>query len=113
MQVFTPLSCRWSPFCMWIRDQTSIMPEGPSIVILKEAAASFKGKKILEAAGNAKIDKSLFEDQPIVDLASWGKHFLIVLPSCTIRIHFLLFGSYSIDEPTKPNPRLYLRFARG
>jgi len=89
------------------------MPEGPSIIILKEAVASFKGKKILEASGNARIDTSLFVDQPIVDICSWGKHFLLVLPACTIRIHFLLFGSYSIDEPTKAGPRLYLRFARG
>jgi hypothetical protein len=34
------------------------MPEGPSIVILKEAVQSFKGKKVKEVSGNSKIDKT-------------------------------------------------------
>ena len=32
------------------------MPEGPSIVILKEEVQAFKGKKILNVSGNSKID---------------------------------------------------------
>jgi endonuclease-8 len=32
------------------------MPEGPSIVILKEEVQVFKGKKILSISGNSKID---------------------------------------------------------
>ena len=32
------------------------MPEGPSLVILKEAVTPFVGKKIIEARGNAKIN---------------------------------------------------------
>jgi Formamidopyrimidine-DNA glycosylase len=90
------------------------MPEGPSIVILKEAVQSFKGKKILEATGNTtKIDKSLLGNQKIIDFKSWGKHFLICLPKFTIRVHFLLFGSSSINEKTRPNARLHLRFKNG
>ncbi|MDP4148915.1 MAG: endonuclease [Bacteroidota bacterium] len=89
------------------------MPEGPSIVILKEAVASFAGKKILEATGNAKIDMSPLQGRKVTAFKSWGKHFLICLPGMTLRIHFLLFGSYSINEQTKPKPRLALRFAKG
>jgi len=90
------------------------MPEGPSIVLLKEQTQGFKGKKILEVTGNTKtIDKALLVGQKVVDLRSWGKHFLVCLSKQTIRIHFMLFGSYSIDEKTKANPRLCLRFARG
>jgi endonuclease-8 len=89
------------------------MPEGPSIVILKELVSSFSGKKILEATGNTKIDKSRFCGQKILAFKSWGKHFLILLPKLTIRIHFMLFGSYSINEKTKPNPRLCLTFRKG
>ena len=33
------------------------MPEGPSIVILKEQAAAFAGKKILAVEGNTSIAK--------------------------------------------------------
>ena len=89
------------------------MPEGPSIIILKEQVQSFTGKKIKAATGNTKIDKSGFDGQKVLDFKSWGKHFLICLPNLTIRIHFMLFGSYSINEQTKPNPRLHLKFANG
>jgi endonuclease VIII len=90
------------------------MPEGPSIVILKELVNVFKGKKIIDATGNTKaIDLSLLKGRKIVDFKSWGKHFLICLPDRTVRIHFMLFGSYSIGEKTKPNPRLQLNFSKG
>src|ERR1700761_7897881 len=91
------------------------MPEGPSIVILKEQVKKFKGKKILTVDGNTKVDMAAagVAGSKILDIRSWGKHFLIVLKGQTIRIHFLLFGSYSIDEKTKPRPRLHLKFAKG
>ncbi|MHA4808252.1 endonuclease [Flavitalea flava] len=89
------------------------MPEGPSIIILKELVQPYKGKKIKQASGNAKIDMDLLRDQKIIDFKSWGKHFLVCLPKLTLRIHFLLFGSYSIDELTKPKPRLHLQFSKG
>ena len=91
------------------------MPEGPSIVILKELLQPFKGKKILEASGNSKIDIPSFINKKILDFKSWGKHFLICLPDTTIRIHFLLFGTYSVNEQTKPDRslRLKLTFKNG
>ena len=90
------------------------MPEGPSIILIKEAVQPFKGKKILAATGNTTlIDKASLVNQKIVDFRSWGKHFLLCLPRLTLRIHFMLFGSYSIDEQTKARPRLSLQFARG
>jgi endonuclease-8 len=89
------------------------MPEGPSIIILKEQVTAFAGKKILAVTGNTKVDKKGFAGQKVLAFKSWGKHFLIVLPKVTIRIHFLLFGSYSINEQTKPNPRLHLQFPNG
>jgi endonuclease-8 len=89
------------------------MPEGPSIVILKDQLQKFSGKKILEAGGNTKVDLSGIAGNKITAIKSWGKHLLIVLPRQTIRIHFLLFGSYSIDEKTKPMPRVHLKFKTG
>jgi endonuclease-8 len=89
------------------------MPEGPSIVILKELAARFTGKIIRGAEGNSKIDKSRLIGQRIVALRSFGKQFLIELPKVTVRIHLLMFGSYRINERTDKPPRLRLVFARG
>jgi len=89
------------------------MPEGPSIVILKDLVQGFTRKKILAATGNTKTDKAQLTGQKVIAFRSWGKHFLICLPKVTVRIHFLLFGSYNIDEQTKPNPRLHFKFAKG
>ena len=91
------------------------MPEGPSIIILKEAVQPFKGQTIQNASGNAGVDIGSFKGQKIRDIRSWGKQFFICLEKTTIRIHFLLFGSYSINEQTKPDKslRLGLHFSHG
>lgn len=91
------------------------MPEGPSLYILREEAARFEGQTIVRASGNARaIDIPALEGMPVLALRSWGKHFLIQTPLHTIRIHFLLFGSYRIDErKDKPPPRLALEFEDG
>src|SRR5688572_13433964 len=91
-----------------------IMPEGPSIVILKEAVQSFAGQKILRAEGSSKkIDFDRLTSARIIDFKSWGKHFLICFKDFTIRIHFLLFGSYRINEEREGIvPRLRLKFSK-
>ncbi len=90
------------------------MPEGPSILILKEAVQQFKGRKILEASGNLKtINLSELTGRKIIDFKSWGKHFLILLPKLTLRVHFLMFGSYTIDERKDRPERLRLVFTNG
>jgi hypothetical protein len=89
------------------------MPEGPSIVILKEQAAGFAGRKILSAEGDAKIDKARLVGQRVVALRSWGKHFLIELQGFALRIHLLMFGTYRINERKDSPPRLSLGFDGG
>jgi endonuclease-8 len=90
------------------------MPEGPSIVILKEAVQLFKFKKVLSVNGNTSIDKDRLLNQKITDFKSWGKHFLICFPNFTLRIHFMLFGSYSINEQRiNKIPRLHMHFSNG
>jgi endonuclease-8 len=89
------------------------MPEGPSIVILKELVQSFKGKKVLEVSGNSKQDIQRIEGNKIVDFKSWGKHFLICFKNFSVRIHFMLFGSYRINEHKEAKARLALRFKEG
>jgi len=85
------------------------MPEGPSIFILKELIIPlFKGKKIIKAFGNAKIDMSQLKGQKIMDIRCWGKQLLIFTRGITIRIHLLMFGSYSINENKKPTRSLRL-----
>ena len=89
------------------------MPEGPSIIILKEEVQTFIGKKIIKIEGNCKLDIQRLSGQKILDFKSWGKHFLICFEDFTVRIHLMLFGSYRINEQKESVPRLRLVFAKG
>jgi endonuclease-8 len=89
------------------------MPEGPSIVILREEAAGFVGQRIRRAEGNAKIDMARLLGKCIESLRSFGKQTLIELPDVAIRIHLLMFGSYRINERKDAAPRLSLGFDKG
>jgi endonuclease-8 len=89
------------------------VPEGPTILILREQVARFTGCRIEAASGNAKIDKARLVGQPVRAFRSWGKHFLIELPTHALRVHFLMFGSYLIDARKPREPRLALQFANG
>lgn len=90
------------------------MPEGPSILLLKEAVEQFAGKKVLDIYGDSKIDKDIFLGKKIIAFRTWGKHFLICFDKITIRIHFLLFGSFTINEKKEGRSvRLGFRFRNG
>jgi endonuclease-8 len=89
------------------------MPEGPSIVILREETQSFKNKKVTSVSGNSKLDIQRISGKKVIDIKSWGKHFLICFKDFTVRIHFMLFGSYRINEEKDAAPRLSLQFSNG
>jgi endonuclease-8 len=89
------------------------MPEGPSLVIAKETMLPFIGKKVLEATGNAKIDKSLLTNQTITDIKTWGKQLLICFESFSLRVHFLMFGTWLVNERKETSLRLSLQFKKG
>lgn len=99
--------------CRELPNECDAMPEGPSIVILKELAAPFTGKKVIAVAGNSKVEKERALGEKVLAFKSWGKHFLICLPAFTIKIHFMLFGSYRINEEREMQPRFTLKFKTG
>ncbi len=85
------------------------MPEGPSILILKELITPLcKKKKIIKASGNAKIDMTQLPGKRIIDIRCWGKQLLIYTEDAIIRIHLLMFGSCSVDENYRPARSLRL-----
>ncbi len=89
--------------------------EGPSIVILAEEAKKFVGKCVMQSTGSTKlVDVTSFRGRTLTRIRTWGKHFLLCFDKDVIKIHFLMFGSYRIDEdkPGAP-PRLCLRFPNG
>ena len=89
------------------------MPEGPTIVILKENVPQFAGKEVIEVTGNAKIDLDRLNHKTVNWFKSWGKHFLIGFDGFTVRIHFLMFGTYRINEQKDSLIRLGLTFENG
>ncbi|MDR7210834.1 DNA-formamidopyrimidine glycosylase family protein [Flavobacterium piscis] len=89
------------------------MPEGPSIVILKEAMEQFAGKKVIDVAGNTSIDIERLRDKKILSFKTWGKHFLICFDGFTVKIHLLMFGTYRINERKDTAPKLSLIFSKG
>lgn len=89
------------------------MPEGPSIVLLKEALQPFSGKKIIAVSGNSKIDQQRLLNEKVISFQSWGKHLLICLKDFTVRIHLLMFGSYAINERKQQPARLSITFKNG
>src|SRR5688572_4705716 len=94
-------------------EKNATMPEGPSIVILREEVQEFIGKKIIKVSGNTKIDQERIVNRTVVDFKSWGKHFLICFDGFSLRVHFLLFGTYRINEQKDSPPRLHLEFDDG
>ena len=68
---------------------------------------------MLEVYGNSKTDIQRLHNKKLVDIKSWGKHFLLCFPTFTVRIHFMLFGRYVINEHRDKPVRLGLRFRNG
>lgn len=91
------------------------MPEGPSIRLMKENLQKFIGEKIIGVSGNAKIEKGVLNGEILQEIRTFGKQTYLVLGEISVRIHLLMFGSYSIDEQIRPDKslRLRLKFSSG
>ena len=63
--------------------------------------------------GNSKIEQSCLINTQVVAFNSWGKHFFICLKDFSLRIHFLMFGTYRINEEKATPVRLNLTFKNG
>ncbi|GAA6769049.1 hypothetical protein AAFH68_50110 [Flavobacterium sp. CGRL1] len=86
------------------------MPEGPSILILKEEVQHFTGKKIIEVYGSSSIDMERLRDKTILSFKTWGKHFLICFEDFTVKIHMMMFGTYTINEKKGNCTKVAFRF---
>jgi endonuclease-8 len=87
--------------------------EGPSLAILREELSGFQGRRVSGVSGNAKIELPRLKGQTLGRALSWGKHLLLVFDRDIVKVHFLMFGSYRINERKEQTPRLSLVFGRG
>ena len=86
--------------------------EGPSLVIACEEFNKYLGQPIAKAEGTAKLPFERIRKEKLRDVRSWGKHFILIFDSMAFRIHFLMFGSYRINNPRENRiPKLELQIA--
>lgn len=86
------------------------MPEGPSIMYLKEKLVPFEGKKVTDAGGYTPMPTGWIKNKKLLAVNSWGKHLLLQFKDVSIKVHLMLFGSFLINKSKKVNASLYLRF---
>jgi len=87
--------------------------EGPSLVILRQEMKRFVGKAVLHAEGNWRGGPEQFIGNRLQWTKTWGKHFLMRIGDVVTRTHFLLWGSYRIDQRKDRSPTLRLNFENG
>ena len=86
------------------------MPEGPSIVFLKNKLQRFKGKTVSEASGYSEMDKSAIDHIKILDIETYGKNLLFVFKDFFVGVHLGLFGSMLVNKRKKVNASFALHF---
>lgn len=89
------------------------MPEGPSILHLRNQLLPFKGKIVRAAGGYGPMPTGWINGKKLADIKTWGKHLLFIFSNGTVRVHLGLFGDVLVNERKKVNRSFYLEFARG
>jgi endonuclease-8 len=94
--------------------------EGPSLILAAEWLAPFIDKVIFSVEGNTRIGKERLLGKTILDIFSWGKHLIFQFDDFSLRVHFMLYGSFEAtlkgkkitgDYPKKNvTPRLTIMF---
>ena len=86
------------------------MPEGPSILFLKNKLQRFKGKTVSEASGYGEMEKSEMVNIPLLDIETFGKNLLFVFKDFFVGVHLGLFGSMLVNKRKKVNASFALHF---
>src|SRR5438045_2201105 len=109
MSLISPIACfpgsgprHWARLLLagvkWCQCNIIASMEGPSLVITSEELQKFAGQKLVDVSGNTKIDKDKLRNKGVTDICSWGKHLILEFEDFVVRIHFLMYGSYRVDE---------------
>ncbi len=89
------------------------MPEGPSILHLKDQLQPFKGKLVKDTGGYGAMPTDWILGKKLTDIKTWGKHLLFVFSNGVVKVHLGLFGDVLINERKKVNRSFFLEFASG
>lgn len=89
------------------------MPEGPSILFLKNKLQRFKGKTVSEASGYGEMEKSEMTNIKLLNIETYGKNLLFVFKDFFVGVHLGLFGSMLVNKQKKVNASFSLHFKDG
>lgn len=89
------------------------MPEGPSLLHLKDKLMPFKNKVVKKAGGYGKMSTSWINGKKLLDIQTWGKHLFFIFKDGAVNIHLGLFGEVLVDARKKVNRSFFLEFATG
>lgn len=74
------------------------MPEGPPVVLMKEDLQTFAGEKVIDVKGSSITEISAIKGHILREIRTHGKQTFLIFDKANIRIHLLMFGSYSLTE---------------
>ena len=87
--------------------------EGPPLKVIAERLLPFKGRTIHSVSGNTKIAKEILVEKTLLDIKTRGKLLFLTFLDVSLKVHFLMFGSYRINEEREGmTPRLSLHFGK-
>jgi endonuclease-8 len=86
------------------------MPEGPSILHIRNQLLPFKNRVVKKAGGYGPMPAEWINGKKLLDIQTWGKHLLLLFTNGTVRVHLGLFGDILINERKKVNRSFFLEF---
>jgi endonuclease-8 len=81
--------------------------EGTAVRVAADRLADLTGKEVLDCYGAARIGMRRLQSKKLEDVFSRGKQLLLRFDDFHVRIHFMMYGSFTIDA-LKPNRSLSL-----
>lgn len=74
------------------------MPEGPTIVLMKEDLQKFVGEKVIDVDGSEIPKESEVKGEILREIKTFGKQTYLIFDKIIFKIHLMMFGSYSLHE---------------
>ena len=72
------------------------MPEGPTIVLMKEDLQKFVDEKVIEVTGSEVPKNSKIKGEILREIKTFGKQTFLIFDTIIFKIHLMMFGSYSL-----------------
>jgi endonuclease-8 len=88
--------------------------EGPGVRLIVEELAPLTGRTVAHAGGSSRIDYGRITGRRLQRVHCTGKLLFLEFPDVSLRIHFLMWGRYRLNDPMEGKaPRLTLTFDDG